>query len=61
MSEKKLMKKQYEKKMEELQIELVKLQDWGNPSLWCSKKCTSHDDYTSDFIISYFSDNLTLG
>ena len=28
MSEKKLMKKQYEKKMQELQIELVKLQDW---------------------------------
>ena len=28
MSEKKLIKKQYEKKMQELQIELVKLQDW---------------------------------
>ena len=28
MSEKKLVKKQYEKKMQELQIELVKLQDW---------------------------------
>ena len=28
MSEKKLIKKQYEKKMQELQIELVRLQDW---------------------------------
>ena len=28
MSDKKLIKKQYEKKMQELQIELVRLQDW---------------------------------
>ena len=28
MSEKKLMKKQYEKKLQELQLELVKVQDW---------------------------------